>query len=34
MVPQPAGTFAMHRVDPQVNSNRAEGPSLILPIAA
>ena len=34
MVPQPGGTFAMHRVDPQVNSNRAEGPGLILPIAA
>jgi hypothetical protein len=34
MVPQPAGTLAMHRVDPQVNSNRAEGSGLILPVAA
>jgi putative SOS response-associated peptidase YedK len=34
MVPQPEGTFAMHRVDPRVNSNRAEGAELILPVAA
>ena len=34
MVPQPQGTFAMHRVDPAVNSSRAAGPDLIRPIAA
>ena len=34
MVPQPQGTFTMHRVDPAVNSNRAAGPDLIRPIAA
>ena len=28
------GTFTYHRVDPAVNSNRAEGPNLIEPIAA
>ena len=30
----PDRTFAYHRVDPAVNSNRAEGPRLIEPIAA
>ena len=30
----PDETFAFHRVDPAVNSNRAEGPGLIEPIAA
>ncbi|WP_116083740.1 SOS response-associated peptidase [Tropicimonas sp. IMCC34011] len=34
MRPAPEGTFIFHRVDPAVNSNRAEGPSLIEPIAA
>lgn len=33
MRPQPAGVYAMHRVDPRVNSNRAEGAGLILPLA-
>jgi hypothetical protein len=28
------GTFTFHRVDPAVNSNRADGPDLIEPIAA
>ncbi|MEM1431593.1 MAG: SOS response-associated peptidase [Pseudomonadota bacterium] len=28
------GTLRWHRVDPQVNSNRAQGPSLIEPLAA
>jgi putative SOS response-associated peptidase YedK len=31
---QPAGIYVMHRVDPRVNSNRAEGAGLILPVAA
>lgn len=32
MQAQPAGALCLHRVDPAVNSNRAEGASLILPI--
>ncbi len=32
MQPQPAGIFAMHRVDAQVNSNRASGANLIAAI--
>lgn len=28
----PEGTLRMYRVDPKVNSNRAEGPELIEPI--
>ena len=32
MKAQPDGTFAFHRVDPKVNSNRASGPDLIEPI--
>jgi putative SOS response-associated peptidase YedK len=34
MQPAPQGRFTMHRVDPAVNSNRAEGAALILPVAA
>ena len=34
MKPSAQGVLACHRVDPAVNSNRAEGPDLILPIAA
>ncbi len=30
----PEGTWALHRVDPRVNSNRAEGPELIAPLDA
>ena len=33
MHPAPEATLQMHRVDPKVNSNRAEGPDLIEPIA-
>lgn len=31
---QPAGALIMHRVDPRVNSNRAEGADLIEPLTA
>jgi putative SOS response-associated peptidase YedK len=34
MRPRGPGHFVMHRVDPRVNSNRAEGPDLIAPLAA
>ena len=34
MVPPAEGTLAWHRVDPRVNSNRAQGPDLIAPLAA
>jgi putative SOS response-associated peptidase YedK len=34
MTGAPDGTFAFHRVATDVNSNRAEGPDLIAPIAA
>ena len=34
MKPSAQGVLTCHRVDPAVNSNRAEGPDLILPIAA
>lgn len=34
MRPQAQGFFHMHRVDPRVNSNRAEGEGLIAPLAA
>jgi putative SOS response-associated peptidase YedK len=34
MAPPPDGTLRWHRVDPRVNSNRAEGPDLIAPLAA
>ena len=34
MKPSAQGVLTCHRVDPKVNSNRAEGPDLILPIAA
>jgi putative SOS response-associated peptidase YedK len=34
MRPRGPGHFDMHRVDPRVNSNRAEGPDLIAPLAA
>jgi putative SOS response-associated peptidase YedK len=34
MGPAPDGTLASHRVDPRVNSNRAEGPGLIDPLDA
>lgn len=34
MRPPPAGTLRWHRVDPAVNSSRAEGPRLIAPLAA
>lgn len=34
MKPSAPGILQCHRVDPKVNSNRAEGPELILPIAA
>jgi putative SOS response-associated peptidase YedK len=34
MRPQAQGFFRMHRVDPRVNSNRAEGEGLIAPVAA
>jgi putative SOS response-associated peptidase YedK len=33
MRPRPPGFYAMHRVSPAVNSNRAEGPALIAPLA-
>ncbi len=32
MQPGPEGALAFHRVDPQVNSNRAVGPQLIAPL--
>lgn len=32
MQPGPEGALAFHRVDPQVNSNRAAGPQLIAPL--
>lgn len=32
MRPRPTGFYAMHRVDPAVNSNRAAGPQLIEPV--
>jgi putative SOS response-associated peptidase YedK len=31
---RPPGFYAMHRVDPAVNSNRASGPQLIEPVTA
>ncbi|WP_372602706.1 SOS response-associated peptidase [Actibacterium sp.] len=31
MLPAPEGRFAFHRVSPEVNSNRADGPQLIEP---
>ncbi|WP_424969338.1 SOS response-associated peptidase [Dinoroseobacter sp. S76] len=34
MEPAPDETFAFHRVDPAVNSNRAAGPALIAPVEA
>jgi putative SOS response-associated peptidase YedK len=34
MRPAPEGTLAWHRVDPEVNSNRAQGAHLIEPLAA
>lgn len=34
MKPRAPGALRFHRVDPKVNSNRAEGPDLILPVAA
>ena len=34
MRPAPDGLLAFHRVDPAVNSNRAEGPGLIEPLPA
>ncbi len=34
MQPAPEDRFEFHRVDPQVNSNRASGPDLIVPAAA
>lgn len=34
MRPRAAGFYAMHRVDPAVNSNRAQGAQLIAPLAA
>jgi putative SOS response-associated peptidase YedK len=34
MTAPPEGTLVWHRVDPQVNSNRAQGPDLIAPLAA
>lgn len=34
MRPTAEGVLQAHRVDPRVNSNRAEGPDLIVPIAA
>jgi putative SOS response-associated peptidase YedK len=34
MRPRSAGHFVMHRVDPKVNSNRAEGEGLIAPLVA
>lgn len=33
MLPAPEGLLAFHRVDPAVNSNRAEGAELIAPLA-
>ena len=33
MRPSPEGTLARHRVDRAVNSNRAEGPELVAPLA-
>ena len=34
MTAPPEGTLRWHRVDPKVNSNRAQGPGLIEPLAA
>jgi putative SOS response-associated peptidase YedK len=34
MTSPPEGVLDFYRVDPKVNSNRASGPDLILPIAA
>lgn len=34
MVPAGEEVLSFHRVDPKVNSNRAEGPELIEPVAA
>ncbi len=34
MRPAPGGRYSRWRVDPRVNSNRAEGPDLIVPLAA
>jgi putative SOS response-associated peptidase YedK len=34
MRPAPEGRYARWRVDPRVNSNRAEGPDLVEPLAA
>ncbi|MCC6006185.1 MAG: SOS response-associated peptidase [Rhodobacteraceae bacterium] len=34
MRPAPAGAWDVWRVDPRVNSNRAEGPDLMVPLAA
>jgi putative SOS response-associated peptidase YedK len=34
MTAPPSGTLTWHRVHPRVNSNRAEGPELIAPLAA
>lgn len=34
MTAPPEGTLVWHRVDPRVNSNRAQGPDLIAPLAA
>jgi putative SOS response-associated peptidase YedK len=34
MRPRPEGFWAMHRVGPEVNSNRASGPGLVAPLAA
>jgi hypothetical protein len=33
-MPVAASVLQAHRVDPRVNSNRAEGPDLILPMAS
>ncbi len=34
MRPSEAGVLAWHRVGTEVNSNRAEGPGLVVPLAA